>query len=278
MIGINLLIQFIDIFSTRDHFVFMHAGKQRVTETVYPSNDPETQIVNYLHGREKEIMWNLEPRLEINYIFLENKERCWLAENPQNILIEKIFNTTYYQNVNEATFTTHIMDLKTYHPNKLLVLVPKRTDAATRNDFSNYTNWENMDIDPRFDVSVRIINRNNYESFNRDIITGVELLVNKNNKRLRDKKSGSYFNTLQKHQHNFSFDTSGIPIYSFCLNPKDVKPSGAINFSEFNNITLKIDTIPVELLACNTYVIDAYMVQYNVLTIVNGTGGLKYGN
>ena len=51
-----------------------------------------------------------------------------------------------------------------------MVLVPKRSDAALRNDFSNYTNWENMDSDQN-DTAVKIINRENYETYSKDIIT-----------------------------------------------------------------------------------------------------------
>ena len=270
---------FIDAFSTRSSFVFMHSKSQRLTETTVPSStDSETDIVNYLYGNERTIKWGLNPRLEINYMFLENKERCWLAENPQNILIEKLYNVTYYQNENETTFTSHIIPLETYHPTKLLVLVPKRSDTVLRNDFSNYTNWEDMDSDPRFNTSIKIITRDNYETYTRDIITGVQIRLNKNNNRLRDEKIGSYFSTLQKHQHKFSFDESGIPVYSFCLNPKDITPSGAINFSELNNISLKVNTIPVDQFVCNAFIIDAYLLQYNTLSIVGGVAGLKYGN
>jgi len=270
---------FIDIFSTKSHFLFMHAGSQRITKTIIPSvSNTITHIENYLYGQERIIKWNLNPRLDVNYTFLENTERCWLAENVQEILIEKIFNHTYYQNTNEATFTSHNIPLDSFHPTKLMVLVPKRSDAALRNDFSNYTNWENMDSDPKFDTAVKIINRENYETYSKDIITGVQIFINKNKSRLKDNKIGSYFSTLQKHQHNFSFDDSGIPVYSFCLNPKDVSPSGAINFSELNNILLKVETIPVDQFICNVFVIDTYMIQYNVLTIVGGVGGLKFGN
>ena len=46
-----------------------------------------------------------------------------------------------------------------------MVIVPKRSDALLRNDFSNYTNWEDMDSDPRKNTSIKIINRTNYETY-----------------------------------------------------------------------------------------------------------------
>ena len=45
-----------------------------------------------------------------------------------------------------------------------------------------------------------------------------------------------------------------------------------------NNVSLKIQTIPVDDFVCNVFIIDAYLVQYNVLAIEGGVGGLKYGN
>ena len=148
---------FIDMYSTRSHFIFLHSGSQRITTTTVPStSNAETHITNYLYGQERLIKWNLNPRLEVNYVFLENKERCWLVENPQDILIDKLYNVTYYQNINEVSFTSHIIPLETYHPTKVLV-VPKRSDTLIRNDFSNYTNWEDMDSDPRFNTSIRLL-------------------------------------------------------------------------------------------------------------------------
>ena len=39
-----------------------------------------------------------------------------------------------------------------------------------------------------------------------------------------------------------------------------------------------VNTIPVDQFVCNAFIIDAYLVQYNTLSIVGGVAGLKYGN
>ena len=68
VLGLN-----IDIFSTKSHFLFMHASSQRITKTIIPSvSNTITHIENYLYGQERIIKWNLNPRLDVNYTFLEN--------------------------------------------------------------------------------------------------------------------------------------------------------------------------------------------------------------
>ena len=68
----------------------MHRRSKRITTTTIPSqNTSFSHIENYLYGNEKVVKWDFQPKLEINYTFLEDKERCWLAQNTHQILIEK---------------------------------------------------------------------------------------------------------------------------------------------------------------------------------------------
>ena len=54
-----------------------------------------------------------------------------------------------------------------------------------------------------------------------------------------------------------------------------VEKESFVPIDELDNILLKVETIPVDQFICNVFVIDTYMIQYNVLTIVGGVGGLK---
>ena len=68
---------------------------------------------------------------------------------------------------------------------------------------------------------------------------------------------------------------SKISVYSFALKPEEHQPSGTCNFSRIDTVDLKVDTIgnPEQKL-----VDTCYAVNYNVLRIMSGMGGLAYSN
>jgi len=62
-----------------------------------------------------------------------------------------------------------------------------------------------------------------------------------------------------------------ISVYSFALKPEEHQPSGTCNFS-------RIDTATLEFGATPTGTNHIYAVNYNVLRIMSGMGGLAYSN
>jgi len=64
-----------------------------------------------------------------------------------------------------------------------------------------------------------------------------------------------------------------INVYSFALKPEEHQPSGTCNFSRIDNAQLIFNASPVPV---NNY--DVYAVNYNVLRIMSGMGGLAYSN
>ena len=67
-----------------------------------------------------------------------------------------------------------------------------------------------------------------------------------------------------------SFMTNLINVYSFSLRPEEHQPSGTCNFSRIDSAVLKFDTPQT--------VFNIYAVNYNVLRIMSGMGGLAYSN
>ena len=61
-----------------------------------------------------------------------------------------------------------------------------------------------------------------------------------------------------------------VAVYSFALKPEEHQPSGTCNFSRIDNAQLKIAT--------NSSTVNVYAVNYNVLRIMSGMGGLAYSN
>ena len=101
----------------------------------------------------------------------------------------------------------------------------------------------------------------------------------------------SYFTNVQVHKHhsgcggigvptgaNILLNTAaaaltslnGIAVYSFALKPEEHQPSGTCNFSRIDN---------AQLVGGSTCVADTcYAINYNVLRIMSGMGGLAYSN
>ena len=104
-----------------------------------------------------------------------------------------------------------------------------------------------------------------------DTVVGItDALLQLNGHDRFSKQNGKYFDAVQPHTHHTSSKT-GINVYSFALNPEEHQPSGTCNFSRIDNATLTITTGTV----AETYI---YAINYNVLRIMSGMGGLAYSN
>ena len=91
-------------------------------------------------------------------------------------------------------------------------------------------------------------------------------------------RKGNYFNLVQPYQHHTNIPLNrGINVYSFALKPEEHQPSGTLNMSRIDTATLAVNpksntNTPIN---GNIYI---YAVNYNVLRILSGMGGLAYSN
>jgi len=92
-------------------------------------------------------------------------------------------------------------------------------------------------------------------------------------------RDGSYFNYVQPYQHWERTPADGVNSYSFALNPMEHQPSGSCNFSRIDNTTLKVTLTSgaTAELGSNSRMF-IYCVNYNVLRVMSGMGGLAYSN
>jgi hypothetical protein len=94
-------------------------------------------------------------------------------------------------------------------------------------------------------------------------------------------RNGSYFNLVQPYQHHTNIPLNrGINVYSFALKPEEHQPSGTLNMSRID--TAILDVKPLTGTGTTPAVISGniniYAVNYNVLRILSGMGGLAYSN
>jgi len=108
-----------------------------------------------------------------------------------------------------------------------------------------------------------------------EILTGDKWHLKLNGHDRFSEREYRYFTRTQVWQHHTGpgsvTSQDGIAVYSFALKPEEHQPSGTCNFSRIDNAQLKC----IKTTAGN---MNIYAVNYNVLRIMSGMGGLAYSN
>ena len=88
------------------------------------------------------------------------------------------------------------------------------------------------------------------------------------------KRDPTYFRTCQPLQAGHKVPSKHIYCYSFALKPEEHQPSGTCNFSRIDNAKMVFTSPWVG----SPSTLSVYAVNYNVLRIMSGMGGLAYSN
>jgi len=91
-------------------------------------------------------------------------------------------------------------------------------------------------------------------------------------------REGSYFDKVQPFQHHTRTPSTGINVYSFALRPEEHQPSGTCNFSRIDKATLQLTVSINTVTGQRTAQVRVYALNYNVLRVMSGMGGLAYSN
>jgi hypothetical protein len=91
-------------------------------------------------------------------------------------------------------------------------------------------------------------------------------------------REGSYFDRVQPFQHHCRTPSTGINVYSFSLRPEEHQPSGTCNFSRIDKATLQLTVSLNTVTGSRTAQVRVYALNYNVLRVMSGMGGLAYSN
>ena len=86
---------------------------------------------------------------------------------------------------------------------------------------------------------------------------------------------GKYFNQYQPYVYNSGSPYPGIYVYSFAVKPEDLQPSGTCNFSRIDQAQAAVylkTGMPTTLLQ------QMFAVNYNILKIASGMGGIVFSN
>ncbi len=91
-------------------------------------------------------------------------------------------------------------------------------------------------------------------------------------------REGAYFDRVQPYQHHSRTPSQGINVYSFALRPEEHQPSGTCNFSRIDKATLQLTVSINTVVGARTAQVRVYALNYNVLRVMSGMGGLAYSN
>lgn len=87
-------------------------------------------------------------------------------------------------------------------------------------------------------------------------------------------QTGKYFNSVQTFNHHTGSPVPGVYAYSFALKPEEHQPTGTCNFSRIDNAQVAIKTKA----GATAQNLNMFAVNYNVLRIQSGMGGLAFSN
>jgi len=199
--------------------------------------------------------------LWVDYIFLDTDERRRFAQLSHEYLIEQL-QFTGTDSVSGSSSSTSLKSIRMNfnHPCKELIWVIK-PDAVTSGGIAApyWNNFSTRNIDNNYIVG-------------RNPVSLAKIQLNGNDR--FTERTGEYFSLVQPYQHHENTPdvfNSGINVYSFAIKPEEHQPSGTLNMS-------RIDTAVLSLASTVNGTIYIYTVNYNVLRILSGMGGLAYSN
>ena len=190
--------------------------------------------------------------LWVDYIYLDTDERRRFAQQSHEYLIEQVQEQGLSNNANN--------ELNFNHPVKELIWAAHAGVAGNRASLRDQLTT----------------------------ITGVLLKLNGHDRFAA--RHPNYFTQTQVWEHHSGFggldsqpvdfgggdvpqrNNDSIGVYSFALKPEEHQPSGTCNFSRIDNASFQTtgDSLRAET--------DMYAINYNVLRIMSGMGGLAYSN
>lgn len=200
--------------------------------------------------------------LYIDYVYLDTDERRRFAQQSHEYLIEQV---QFNEDVG-ITSTSKRIDLTFNHPVKELIWVVQPTC---------YTNCKVTPTNYRALVPTRLT------PFVYDTAAVFEQYLQINGQDRLERRYGDYFNKVQPYQHHSGIAAGpSVYCYSFAVRPEEHQPSGTCNFSRIDTATLVLTmdgSVAVDS-DFNTWDVRMYALNYNVLRIMSGMGGLAFSN
>ena len=199
--------------------------------------------------------------LLIDYIYLDKEERTKFFNNRHEYVIEQVYfsGNKILKNLNNK------VNMEVVNPCKWMVFMGQ---------LSYYTN---QNVSDYFNYNTTFIRNLRGEILGESLIKDANITLNSNqNIQIFDMK---FYSRLMPFLYfPKTYKTNGFGIYTYSLYPiTPSQPSGSINMSLFNNISINQSFNIVDR-NYNNYIFKAYFVTHNVLRIYHGVCGLVFSN
>ena len=246
--------------------------------------------------------------LYVDYCYLDTEERRRFAQQSHEYLIEQV----QYTGAESITSSSNKIQLNFNHPVKELFWVVQRDSfvdcSTTGSANATYYGQQPFNYSDDWDMSVPLLAQLTDDQIT-GTLTGIstaadgaqsnyilaKLLLDAdvrcdgknpvevaklqlNGQDRFTEREGSYFDKVQPYQHHSRCPSTGINCYSFALRPEEHQPSGTCNFSRIDKATLQLTVSVNTVTGSNTAQVRVYALNYNVLRVMSGMGGLAYSN
>jgi hypothetical protein len=177
--------------------------------------------------------------LLVNYLYLDTDERRRFAQVSHEYLIEQVQHTGVETSAN--------IDMTFNHPVKAL--------------FWKGASWTDVKLQLNGHDRASVQSHDYYH-----LVQPYECGLGHSGKQMDANRSWD----IVKAGRATANTTPTIGMYSFCLKPAEHQPSGTCNFSRIDNARLNMPN--------NSTNLHLFAMNYNVLRIMSGMGGLAYSN
>ena len=246
-----------------------------------------------------------------NYVYLDTEERRRFAQKGHEYLIEQVQHTGGDTISNSTETSAALTRLSFNHPVKELVWCyqnPATSATTNLNALWNFTtSTANVQVSvaplgvlngansllpheigcPHLCSNVSVSNTYMIEEGDRQPgATGYEVgplhqfkLVLNGQDRFKE-QLGKYFNQYQPFLYHTGTPYAGIYVYSFALQPEEHQPTGTCNFSRIDNaqVSVNLKSTGGAAIAAGYTLQKMFAVNYNILRIQSGMGGLAFSN
>jgi len=210
-----------------------------------------------------------------NYIYLDTKERTLFAQKSHEYLIEQV-QFTGAETLGAVNSAKNIR-LNYTHPVKELVWCCPQDIITTGEDLWNLTLTDSAGaaaarsatVEAQPHLSSGVVRLAAGGELTDNAMTNFKLQLNGQDRMAS--QDGKYYNQVQPLYHHSGCPAPGVYSYSFALKPEEHQPSGSCNFSRIDNATAVIT-------AAGLGNMEMFAVNYNVLRVMSGMGGIAFSN
>jgi hypothetical protein len=216
-------------------------------------------------------------KLWVDYIYLDTDERRRFAQVSHEYLIEQL---QFTGDESLTASSTKRVDLNFNHPCKELIWVGQKTVLKRGGGPASEPCKFSQLGSSTMKVKLQLNGQDRFQERRQEYFLNVQTY-----KHHTHMPRSNRFVCLVSTEYTDSADNvpdderalvednaQWIYVYSFALNPEEHQPSGTCNFSRIDNATLQLTNVAIG------GVLKVFAVNYNVLRIMSGMGGLAYSN